>query len=59
MSKIEPYDQYADECRKLASRMKDPEHKKRLEELAEAWVTVANEHAKKKKNRAKVQAETP
>ncbi len=52
MSKTEPYDQYADECRKLASRMRNPEQKKQLEEMANAWTTLANEHAKKKKNPA-------
>lgn len=52
MSKTELYDQYADECRKLASRMRTPEDKKRLEELADAWTAVARERAKKKKNYA-------
>jgi hypothetical protein len=52
MSKTEPYDQYADECRKLALRMRNPEQKKQLEEMADAWTTLANEQAKKKKNRA-------
>jgi hypothetical protein len=51
VSKTEPYDQYADECRKLASRMRNPEHKKQLEDMADAWAAVANERAKKK-NRA-------
>jgi hypothetical protein len=52
VSKTEPYDQYADECRKLASRMRNPEHKKQLEEMAEAWAAVANERANKKKKPA-------
>ena len=52
VSKTEPYDEYAQECRKLASRMRNPEDKKRLEELADAWAAVANERAKKKKSYA-------
>jgi hypothetical protein len=40
----EPYDQYAEECRKLAATMKDPKHKKQLEEMANAWTFVANEN---------------
>jgi hypothetical protein len=39
----EPYHQYAEECRKLAATMKDPKHKKQLEEMADAWMFVAKE----------------
>jgi hypothetical protein len=46
----EPYEQYAEECRKLAATMKDPLHKKQLEEMANAWTVVANE---RKPNTAK------
>lgn len=56
MRENEPYDQYAQECRKLAATMKDPAHKKQLEEMAEAWMSVANE---RKKMQRKGQAETP
>ena len=37
------YEQYAEEFRKLAATMKDPMHKKQLEEMANAWTFVANE----------------
>jgi hypothetical protein len=50
VSRTEPYDQYADECRKLASTMRNPEHKKQLQEMADAWAAIAKERAKK--NRA-------
>jgi hypothetical protein len=40
----EPYD-HAEDCRKLAATMKDPKHKKQLEEMANAWMFVANERA--------------
>ena len=50
VSKTEPYDQYAEECRKLAARMQNPEDKKRLEELADAWAAVAEQRAKNKKS---------
>lgn len=47
MSETELYYQYAEECRKLAARMKNPEHKKQFEEMADAWAVIANEHARK------------
>lgn len=50
VSKTEIYDQYAEECRQLASRMRNPEDKKRLEELADAWAAAANQPAKNKKS---------
>jgi hypothetical protein len=51
----EPYEQYAEDCRKLAATMKDPKHKKQLEEMADAWMFVANEC---KQRSRKIQAET-
>lgn len=55
MRENKPYYQYADECRKLAATMKDPKHKKQLEEMADAWTFVANERQQMPR---KVQAET-
>lgn len=52
MSDADSYRRNADECRKLALRMKDPEHKKQLEDMAAAWEAVANQRVKKKKTRA-------
>ena len=49
VTEIERHNQYAEECRRLASKMRYPEDKKRLEELAEAWTAVAKERAKNKK----------
>lgn len=56
MSETKPYFQYAEECRRLAAMMKDPNHKNQLKEMAEAWTVVASEHAKK--TARTVQAET-
>jgi hypothetical protein len=50
VNKTELYEQYADECRKLALRMRNPDDKKRLEELAAAWAAVASQRAKNKKS---------
>jgi hypothetical protein len=47
VSETELYYQYAEECCRLAARMKDPEHKKLLEDMADAWAVVANKSAKK------------
>lgn len=43
MRKIEEYEQHAEECRRLAKKMQNLEHKKSLEEMAEAWAMLARE----------------
>ena len=43
MREIESYYHFAEECRKFAATVKDPKHKKQLEEMADAWMLVANE----------------
>jgi hypothetical protein len=55
VSEPKPYFQYAEECRRLAATMKDPRHKKHLEEMAEAWTVVASEHAKKTERRVQTE----
>jgi hypothetical protein len=47
VGETETYHRYAEDCRKLAASMKDPEHKKQLEELADAWIAVANGRLRK------------
>lgn len=37
------YKQYAEECRKLAAVMRNPAHKKQLQEMSAAWEAVAKE----------------
>jgi hypothetical protein len=37
------YEQQALECRKLASEMKDPTHKKQMEDMAEVWEMLAQQ----------------
>ena len=46
MQKVSEYEQHAEECRKMALTMKDPMHKKQLEEMAEAWAMLARERTK-------------
>jgi hypothetical protein len=41
MRKVSEYQHHAMECRQMAGQMKDPVHKKQLEEMAETWDTLA------------------
>jgi hypothetical protein len=47
METIRDYRKFAEECYRLARGIKDPEHKKILEEMAEAWLRLADEAARK------------
>jgi hypothetical protein len=38
MRKVAEYELRAEECRRRAAQMKDPEQKKQLEDMAQAWV---------------------
>jgi hypothetical protein len=44
--KVSEYQAHANECRKLAASMKDPEHKKQLQFIIEAWEMLAKERQK-------------
>ncbi len=44
--KVSEYQAHADECHKLAASMKNPEHKKQLQFMAEAWEMLARERQK-------------
>ena len=46
LQKVSEYEQHAEECRKMALTMKEPMHKKQLEEMAEAWAMLAKERTK-------------
>jgi hypothetical protein len=46
MRKVSEYLDHAAECRQMATRMKDPIHKKQLEEMTEAWTMLARERKK-------------
>lgn len=46
MRKLSEYQAHADECRQMATRMRDPVHKKQLEDMAEAWFMLAGERKK-------------
>jgi hypothetical protein len=46
MRKVSEYEQHARECRNMAASMKDPEHKKQLQDMAAAWEMLASERRK-------------
>jgi hypothetical protein len=46
MRKLSEYQAHAEECRQMAARMRDPVHKKQLEDMAEAWSMLAAEREK-------------
>lgn len=46
MRKVSEYQEHADECRRMAARMKDATHKTQLEEMARAWTMLAEERKK-------------
>ena len=50
MRKISEYEAHAAECRKMAAQMKDPEQKKQLEEMADAWDMMAGVRKKQLMN---------
>jgi hypothetical protein len=46
LRKVSEYEHHAEECRKMASKMKDPVHKKQVEDMADAWAMLAREREK-------------
>jgi hypothetical protein len=46
MRKLSEYEQHAAECRQMAAKMRDPNHKRRLEEMADAWDMLAEARRK-------------
>lgn len=46
MKRISEYEGYAEECRRLATQMNDPEHKASLEQMAQTWLMLARERAR-------------
>jgi hypothetical protein len=46
MRKASEYEQRATECRTMATKTRNPVHKKQLEEMAEAWAMLARERRK-------------
>jgi hypothetical protein len=47
------YLQHAEECRKVAKQMRNPQHKERLEGLAQEWEMLAKERARELARAAK------
>lgn len=43
MLRVTEFKQFADECRELAARLRKPEDKQRLQEMAVAWEMLALE----------------
>jgi hypothetical protein len=46
MRKVAGYEVRAEECRRLAAQMKDPEQKKQLADMAQAWELLARARLK-------------
>jgi hypothetical protein len=46
MRTVSEYERRAEECRKIALQMKDPEQKKQLEVMAQAWDLLARTRLK-------------
>lgn len=44
--KLAEYELRAEECRRLAAQMKDPEQKRQLEDMAQAWELLARARTK-------------
>jgi hypothetical protein len=53
MRKAFDYLEHAEECRKIANQMRNPQHKERLEELAQEWEMLAKEWARELARAAK------
>jgi hypothetical protein len=43
MLRLEDYQQHADDCRRMAGTTKNPDHRKMLEDMADAWEALASE----------------
>jgi hypothetical protein len=43
MRKVSEYREHADDCRRMAGNIKNPEHKKQLHDMAAAWEMLATE----------------
>lgn len=46
MRKVSEYALRAEECRRLATQMKNPEQKKQIEDMAQAWELLAKTRTK-------------
>jgi len=46
MRMVSEYERRAEECRKIATQMKDPEQKKQIEVMAQAWDLLARTRRK-------------
>jgi hypothetical protein len=46
MRKVSEYQEHAAECRKMARQTRNEEHKKTLEDMAQAWDMLAKEREK-------------
>ncbi len=49
MRKVLEYEMHAKECRRMAVQMKNLEHKKQLQDMAEAWEMLARERERQMK----------
>ena len=56
MRKVCEYEAHAAECRKMAARIKNPDQKRQLEEMAHAWDMMAGVRRKQLKSNSRSDA---
>lgn len=56
MRKVSEYMEHAAECRRMANQMRDSQHKKQLEDMAQAWEMLARERTRELAKAAKADA---
>jgi hypothetical protein len=52
MRTVAEYERRAEECRKIATQMKDPDQKKQLEVMAQSWDLLARTRLQQLQSRA-------
>jgi len=57
MRKASEYEQHAEECLRMAATMSNPEHKKQLQQMAEAWTMLADERRRQSAKQTKLQGD--
>jgi hypothetical protein len=59
MRKVSEYEMHVKECRRMAAQMKNPEHKKHLQDMAEAWEMLARGRERQMKKNSRHNQSSP
>jgi hypothetical protein len=51
--RVAEYEQHADECRKMAAKITDPNHRKQLKDMAQRWLILARTREKQLEKQVK------